>query len=86
MIFPGIGKLAENLQSVWDNKDFMEKFSKAYERLAGWANEFEFASIELKKMIISQLTSRIEISRGYKVNIVLNTDYERFCEEWEGLH
>ena len=64
----------------------MEKFRKVYERLTGWANEFEFATIERKKMIIYQLTSRIEISRGYKVNIVLNIDYKRFCEEWEGLN
>lgn len=69
-----------------NNKTFIEKFGKIYENLIGWANEFEFASIERKKMIISQLTSRIEISRGYKVNIMLNIDYERFCEEWEALN
>ena len=47
--------------------------------------KFRLASTERKKMIISQLVSRIEISRGYKINIVLNLDYERFCEGWDEL-
>ena len=84
-----IDKTKLQLETVRDeklnNKTFMEKFRKIYENLTGWANEFEFASIERKKMIISQLTSRIEISRGYKVNIVLNMDYEKFCGELDNI-
>ena len=36
-------------------------------------------------MIISQLVKRIEISKGYKINIEMNMDYEQFCEGWNGL-
>ena len=66
-------------------KASMEKVKPAYERFSGWAEEFRLASTERKKMIISQLVSRIEISKGYKINIVLNFDYERFCEGWDEL-
>ena len=66
-------------------KASMEKVKPAYERFSGWAEEFRLASTERKKMIISQLVSRIEISRWYKINIMLNIDYERFCEGWDEL-
>ncbi|MFT3952290.1 MAG: hypothetical protein QM689_10185 [Oscillospiraceae bacterium] len=36
--------------------------------------------MERRKMIISQLVSRIEIGKGYKLNVELNMDYEQFCE------
>ncbi len=63
----------------------MEKVKPAYERFSGWAEEFMLASTERKKMIISQLVSRIEIGKGYKIHIELNAEYERFCEGWEEL-
>ena len=66
-------------------KASMEKVKPAYERFSGWAEEFRLASTERKKMIISQLVSRIEISKGYKINIALDLEYERFCEGWEEL-
>lgn len=66
-------------------KASMEKVKPAYERFSGWAEEFRLASTERKKMIISQLVSRIEISKGYKINIALNLEYERFCEGWDEL-
>ncbi|MDO4945310.1 MAG: hypothetical protein Q4E74_08955 [Ruminococcus sp.] len=37
-----------------------------YEQFKGWAEEFRLVSIEQKKMIISQVTSRIELGKGYK--------------------
>ena len=66
-------------------KASMEKVKPAYERFSGWAEEFSLATTERKKMIISQLVSRIEISKGYKISIALNLDYERFCEGWEDI-
>ena len=67
-------------------KASMEKIKPAYERFTGWADEFAAATTERKKMIISQVVSRIEISKGYKINLVLSSDYERFCEGWDVLH
>ena len=42
--------------------------------------KFMLASTERKKMIISQLVSRIEISKWYKIHLEVNMDYEQFCE------
>lgn len=36
-------------------------------------------------MIISQVASRIELGKGYKIKITLNMEYEQFCEGWAGI-
>ena len=51
-----------------------------YQRFLGWANEFDTASTEQKKMIICALCNRIEVSRDYEVKIVIDMDYEQFCK------
>ena len=67
-------------------KASMEKVRPMYDMFKGWAEEFRMATIEQKKMIISQVISRIEIGKGYKINITLNMEYEQFCEGWNGLN
>ena len=64
-------------------KSSMEMIKPTYERFTNWADEFDLCSLERKKMIVSQLVSRIEISKGYKINVELNMDYEQFCEGFE---
>lgn len=63
----------------------MEKVRPMYEQFKGWAEEFRLATVEQKKMIISQVVSRIELGKGYKIKITLNMEYEQFCEGWNGL-
>lgn len=76
----------ETIQNEIENqKAAMEKVRPNYDRFIGWAGEFASATVERKKMIISQLVKRIEISKGYKINIEMNMDYEQFCEGWNGL-
>ena len=67
-------------------KASMEKVRPMYDMFKGWAEEFRMATIEQKKMIISQVISRIEIGKGYKINITLNMEYEQFCVGWNGLN
>ena len=64
-------------------KNSMEMIKPTYERFTNWAAEFDLCSLERKKMIVSQLVSRIEISKGYKINVELNMDYEQFCEGFD---
>lgn len=54
-----------------------------YKRFKGWADEFQTASIEQKKMIACQLFTRIEIGRDYKVKVTLDMTYQQFCTEWK---
>lgn len=73
------------IDSIENKKAAMEKVKPSYEQFISWADEFKRAPLEVKKMIISQLVKRIEISKGYKINIELNMDYLRFCDGWEEI-
>lgn len=77
----------EKLEDEMQNKKIsMEKVKPMYEQFKGWAEEFMLATTEQKKMIISQVAKRIEISKGYRIRIELNLDYKQFCEGWEELN
>ena len=69
-------------------KDTVEKRARidavipAYKQFRSWSVEFYESSLEVKKMIASQLFSRITVNRNYELNIELNFTYRQFCEEW----
>lgn len=77
----------ENLENdMNEKKTAFEKIKPTYDRFVSWAVEFDCASIERKKMVISQIVDRIEIGKGYKIRLVLNMEYRQFCEGWEKLN
>jgi len=56
----------------------------AYNRLKGWAEEFDGCNLKQKKMIASQLFTRVEVRKGYYIHVELNITYKQFLEEWTG--
>ena len=56
----------------------MKNLDHYYEQFKGWAEVFEDASMEKRKMIICQLVKEINVSRGYGMDIVLDLNYEQF--------
>lgn len=54
----------------------------AYNEFKSWAEEFESATLEQKKMIACQLFKRIEVGRDYRINFELNITYQEFCNGW----
>ena len=64
-------------------KDALEKFRPAFSRFKSWADEFDNATLEQKKMIAGQLFKRVEVGRNYKIHIVMNMTYRQFCEQWQ---
>lgn len=72
--------LAKCENEVENSSDMLSKLDFYYSQFIGWADEFDKASIERKKMIVSQMFSSITISRGYKIEAVLNTTYQQFFE------
>lgn len=64
-------------------KDALEKFRPAFSRFKSWADEFDNATLEQKKMIADQLFKRVEVGRNYKIHIVMNMTYRQFCEQWQ---
>ena len=65
-----------------EKKEASDSIVPAYRQFRSWADEFEAASWEKKKMIACQLFSRIEIGKGYKIHVVINMTYQQFLSEW----
>lgn len=75
------GKIAQAFADLNEQKGMMEHLDTYYEQFKGWSETFDAATNEEKKMIICKLISRIEVGRGYKINIILNMDYGQFVGE-----
>ncbi len=79
-------ELAEIESEIQKQDGSMALISTMYDRFIGWANEFDEATFEQKKMIISQLIKRVELGSNYKIKIELDMDYEQFCYEWDSVN
>lgn len=65
-------------------KQGVDMVAPAYKEFKSWAEEFDAACMEQKKMIACKLFKRIEVGKGYKVSVELNMTYQQFCTEWGG--
>lgn len=61
----------------------IEAVIPAYDQFKSWADEFDQAPIEQKKMIACQLFTRIEVEKEYVIHVELNLTYKQFCTEWK---
>ena len=78
-------KLNENVSCLTEKRhqlnckeEEMGKIDYHYEQFRGWAEEFDSASPERKKMIICTLFKEINVGRGYDIEILMNGSYEQF--------
>ena len=71
-------KLAQLNYALNNSQGAMKKLDFYYDQFRGWAEEFEGASLEQRKMIVCQLVREINVSRGYELDIVLDLNYEQF--------
>lgn len=69
-------------EEMLQKKEMTEAVLPAYRRFKSWAEEFDTASKEQKKMIACQLFERIDLGKGYKIVLQLNVTYKQFCSEW----
>ena len=65
-------------------KEMVEAILPAYRRFKSWAEEFDTADLDQKKMIACHLFKRIEVGRDYKISVELNMSYQQLCSEWGG--
>lgn len=73
----------EQLQNELNCKKMsIDRIRPVYERFVRWARSFDTLNLEQKKMVISQLVTKIEIHKDYKLTIILNEDYKMFCDNW----
>lgn len=75
-------KLVELKAEDAEKKTISDGIIPAYRQFKSWAEEFEDAPWEAKKMIANQLFSRVEIGKGYTIHMVMNMTYKQFCDEW----
>ena len=74
-------------EEMTGKKSSMEKVKPMYDTFKSWAEEFgDGISMERRKMIVSQLLSRIEVFKGYDIKIELNMDFKQFCDDWETIN
>ena len=59
----------------------MGKLDYYYSQFRTWADEFENSTMEQKKMIVCQLVKEIRVSRGYKIDLVFDINYEQFIAD-----
>jgi len=51
-----------------------------YHSMVSWADMFENADIETKKMIVGYLIECVRVGRGYEIDIRFNVGYEHFVQ------
>ena len=56
----------------------LETLNAQYDDIISWADMYDNASMESKKMIVSCLIRRVEVYRDYRLHIDFNIDFEQF--------
>lgn len=59
-------------------EDILNEVTSQYDELVSYADLYDSASIETKKMIVNCLINRVEVGRGYKLNIAFNFHLSQF--------
>ena len=69
----------EVAQAAYDEGQAMlDTLNAQYDDIISWADMYDGASIEAKKMIVSCLIRRVEVYRDYRLHIDFNIDFEQF--------
>ena len=69
----------EVAQAVYDEGQAMlDALNAQYDDIISWAEMYDSASMESKKMIVSCLIRRVEVYRDYRLHIDFNIDFEQF--------
>ena len=68
-----------------DSEQLLKEVAANFDTLVSWAELYETASFEKKKMIVNCLINRVDVYRvdvyrGYKLHIDFNFDYRQFLE------
>ena len=69
----------EAAQAAYDEGQAMlDTLNAQYNDIISWADMYDSASMESKKMIVSCLIRRVEVYRDYRLHIDFNIDFEQF--------
>lgn len=69
----------EQAQADYDaGEATLQALNSQYDDMISWAEMYDSASVESKKMIVGCLIRRVEVYRGYRVHIDFNIDFKQF--------
>ena len=63
---------------VADGESILKNLSDSFDELISWAELYDEASFEKKKMIVNCLIKRVEVSRSYKLKVEFNINFQQF--------
>ena len=66
-----------------EKNEILKNLDYYYSQFKNWAEEFDYASNERKKMIICHLIKAIRVKSGYEVDMEFNVNYSQFFSEEE---
>ena len=72
-------KQFEDAQAAYEEgQSLLRSLEKQYNNVISWAEIYDTADLETKKMIVNCLIRRIEVYRGYKLHVDFNIDFTQF--------
>ena len=72
-------KRFEAAQTAYEEgQTVLQSLEAQYDDIISWADMYDSASLEAKKMIVNCLIKRVEVYRDYKLHIDFNIDFEQF--------
>lgn len=64
--------------AVLSEEQLLNQLTDQYEELISWADLYDHATFEAKKMIVNCMIRRVEVFRDYKLNVEFNFDLNQF--------
>lgn len=61
-----------------EGQAMLDALNAQYDDMISWAEMYDSASMESKKMIVSCLIRRVEVYQDYRLHIDFNIDFEQF--------
>lgn len=64
--------------TIEDRRQALEKLSSQFDELLSWAELYNSASFEAKKMIVNRMIARVDVKTDYKLHISFRFDLNQF--------
>lgn len=70
--------VAQLESAIEDRTQALEKLSSQFDELLSWAELYNSASFEAKKMIVNRMIARVDVKTDYKLHISFRFDLNQF--------
>ncbi|MCD7733552.1 MAG: recombinase family protein [Clostridiales bacterium] len=67
-------------QALEQSQETRRQLEQQYSKIVSMAEMYDAASLEAKKMIVSQMIERVDVGRGYHIELTFRQDFREFFE------